>query len=265
MESQSSETPTHVVVDVVGNIGAGKSTILKEIEAIARSEASCIDILCEPIEEWRAPIAAAITDDDDDNDGAPDRPRTPLQYLYMNPKANAFAFQMFALQTRVHQQLSLARAADVIVVERNFSSDVDVFADSMLANGFMTPLQLYTYTHLKKLSKQAVSDVVFKGRRVRELTVYLRTQPRNCMQRLQRRGREEECCNISIPYLEDLHKLHERHYHNGRTATGDEELVIDMDYLCEKDGVVKTLKPSDIASTIWSHVRGVMKVLTSAA
>lgn len=38
--------------------------------------------------------------------------------------------------------------------------------------------------------------------------IYLRTVPKKCMERMQKRGRKEESA-VSLEYLKDIHELHE--------------------------------------------------------
>lgn len=235
-------------VDIVGNIGAGKSTVLSEVQKlIVEQNVNDAYVLYEPVDEWRAPILKPP------NSATHEEDKSPLQFLYEDPKQSGFAFQMLALQTRSRQQFALPSNARIVFVERNCNNAVDVFAEDMLTHGLLTPLQYHTYTHMRKLSQETLEKFVFKHQDMRMLTIYIRTEPSLCMVRILNRGRDEECANISSDYLCRLHDLHELHYYQDCNCNSAK--VIDM------DAETHTRTSMDMSRMIWDIVKRTLEDL----
>lgn len=261
---------TLLLIDVVGNIGAGKSTVLQEIDALLTGARDhCV--MCEPIEVWRSPIAPGD--------------KSSLEYLYEDTRRNGFAFQMFAQQTRFEQMLAAASSGvRTLFVERSCIGKHDVFAQDMRDTGALDALQYHTYTHMKRLSRRALQEFVAARQGVArtprvceltvcgeltvceltvcELTVYLRTRPELCLKRVMQRGRKEECDHVTHEYLLRLHALHDACYRTaiGQPDTHNSVCTIEMDYcpteVDGEDGVgIVTMSPGDIASAILDNVR----------
>jgi deoxyadenosine/deoxycytidine kinase len=198
-------------INIVGNIGAGKSTVMQEMRTVFDENPYTlgrVHIMCEPIDKWTAAMGPANP--------------SPLQELYADPSRNAFAFQMYALQTRLAQQLQAVQKKDVdiVLIERDCLASVDVFAEDMLSTGCLNDMQLFVYNDMREFGRSVIASASGPSCD-RVFTVYLRTDPNACMARIQGRGRSEECAHITADYLHRLHALHEKHYcgsHDTRNA-----------------------------------------------
>ena len=62
-----------------------------------------------------------------------------------------------------------------------------------------------------------------------QLTIYIRSHPAACMERISQRGRHEEVGRIDIDYLQELHNKHEQWC--GRC----DPVVIDIEGKCENE------------------------------
>ena len=58
--------------------------------------------------------------------------------------------------------------------------------------------------------------------------IYLRSAPNNCLERIKKRGRDNEINSITIDYLTDIHLLHEETY-NKALEKKYNILIIDVD------------------------------------
>jgi deoxyadenosine/deoxycytidine kinase len=230
-----------IILDIVGNIGAGKSTVLEHI-AKTMTTSTC-RILPEPIELWRSPIA---------------EDETPLSCLYSDPHRHGFTFQMFAMQTRLQQQLSAlsseGRSSNAIfVVERYCASIKDVFIEDAFQQGVVDAFQYHTYAHLKQFARDLIHG---KVEEVDHITIYLRTDPVKCMHRMLRRNRAEECQHVSLEYLTRLHDLHEASYCHHSSNHETQTWTIQVD---DHEGG-ETLAPEQIAQQVLQHVSALYTV-----
>jgi deoxyadenosine/deoxycytidine kinase len=207
-----------LIVDIVGNIGAGKSTVLAQIQRTWANDARChgrtAHVLCEPVDVWTAPHPFH-------QESHQDCKSSPLDCLYEDPKTHGFAFQMYAFQTRLEQLLHVPAATDVLFVERFCMSEVDVFAEAMVSQGALSAMQVLTYGHLKRTARQ-VMPRLFPRRSIRHETVYLRGQPKGCMARMRSRGRIAEVQGVPLAHVEMLHELHDARYMSG-------SIIVDID------------------------------------
>lgn len=188
-----------IFVTIEGNIGVGKSTVLELLRQ--RSDGTDVVTIAEPIDAWRSPLTP---------DGATD---TPLSMLYADPAAHGFAFQMYATHTRMEcfvRALGRRPTPSAIVMERSCMAEKDVFGTVMRPT--MDPLQWRTYQTARALVRE-MAGAVDPGHQ--DVTIYLRASPDECLKRMQRRGRPEECENVRLEYLQDLHDLHERFFFQG--------------------------------------------------
>ncbi|KAK3514486.1 hypothetical protein QTP70_018684 [Hemibagrus guttatus] len=133
-----------------------------------------------------------------------------LQMMYQDPKRWSYTFQTFSCMSRMRTQLQppptrLLETGDlaVQVYERSIYSDRYVFAQNMFELGCINSTEWAVYQDWHSfLVEQFGPKVQLEG------IIYLRASPQTCMERLRRRGREEEQ-GIQLDYLEALHKQHE--------------------------------------------------------
>ena len=155
-------------ISITGNIGCGKSVILNDLRSL-----SDVQIVEEPVEEWR-PF---------------------LEAFYTDPSKYSFQLQQEILQTYKH--IAKSQYTDMIV-ERNPFESVNVFAKVLFEDQNLT---LEEYESLKKES-------VWKPDRI----VYLRSSPEICLERSQKRNRSNEVSGIDLRYIQKIHREYERLY-----------------------------------------------------
>uniref|UniRef100_G1KSF3 deoxyguanosine kinase n=1 Tax=Anolis carolinensis TaxID=28377 RepID=G1KSF3_ANOCA len=137
-----------------------------------------------------------------------------LQMLYGKPTRWAYTFQTYACLSRVKAQLKPVSAKlheaehPVQFFERSVYSDRYVFASNLFESGDINETEWFD------------SNLELDG------IIYLRTTPEKCMERLMRRGREEEQ-GIELEYLENLHYKHETWLHE-RTMKVDFDNLKDI-------------------------------------
>jgi deoxyadenosine/deoxycytidine kinase len=179
-----------VIVSVEGNIGSGKSTFVKSMEAaFAKKGVANMKMVFvqEPVNEW-----TQIKD----NDGV-----DMLTKFYGNQEKYAFAFQMMAYISR----LSLLKRAyeensknTIIVTERSVYTDRYVFAKMLYDSKKIEEVEYQIY--LKWFNEFINELPVFA-------MVYLHTTPEVSHARVLKRAREGEA--IPLEYLKECFQYHE--------------------------------------------------------
>lgn len=180
-----------VVLSLEGNIGAGKSSLLRLLAC-----APGIRTVDEPLDTWRG--------------GADGRPNL-LNMFYADPTRWAFTFQTAAFLSRAEGAKSALRSAlakgseascRTWVLERSVQSDKQCFATNCRKTGLFTEAEWCVYNDYHTWLVNEHEDLRIDG------AVYLRAQPSTCMARLRKRGRPEEA-SVPVDYLEQLHSRHE--------------------------------------------------------
>lgn len=195
-----------VIISIEGNIGCGKSTLIKELQK--RVNANII-YLQEPVDIW--------TNISVDNISILDK-------FYEDPAKYAFSFQMMAYISR----LSIINKAikenpnAVIISERCLLTDKNVFAKMLYDSNKIDPYSFQIYN----LWFNEFYDKLPKHKHV-----YLDSKPENIQQRIISRNRKGES-NIDINYLQSCHKYHDEFLNNNDNVI----MKIDMDsYINDKN------------------------------
>jgi len=169
------------IILVEGNVGSGKSTFLDIMESWPG-----VEVFQEPVEMWRN-----INGDN------------LFQKMIINPTRWATTFQLFSTNTRV-QQYKKARQSKrpVVLLERSLFSErfcfVQMLRDNQeISNGEFSLLDRYYKMATSNLTELQVDKVV-----------YIRSHPDVLMERIKRRGRQEEE-SLSLDLLQQLHQKHE--------------------------------------------------------
>ena len=196
-----------LILSIEGNIGAGKSTFVTEIQdKLGHREDICF--LQEPVEEWKT-----ITDEDGKN---------ILERFYGDISGFSFSFQMMAYITRLS---NLKRAYEnpkykFIFTDRSLFTDKHVFAQMLYDDGQMNKID---YTIYNKWFHEFIDfSKNFKY-------IYLRTEPTTAYDRVLKRNRIEE--SIPLAYLEKCHKYHEKwlsNMENVHIVDGNHENTIEV-------------------------------------
>lgn len=178
------------IISIEGNVGAGKSSLLSAIRNKLRLEnRKDIIVLEEPVDEW-----VKI------NDGT----RNILQCLYEMPNRYAFAFQTLVAVSTMKANFRAIHEnpeAKIILCERSLLSSRGVFAEALKDDGAMNELESGVYD---ELFHEAILEWMYP-----KSTIYLRTSPEICLERIGMRGRAEEK-NIDVGWLNKYQEYYDR-------------------------------------------------------
>lgn len=200
----SNTQPTRIV-SIEGNIGGGKSTLLKKMRE-KYSNNQLIVFVDEPVDEWEN-----ITD----KNGT-----TMLELFYKDPTKHAFAFQMMAFISRLSK---LKEAVEknpnaIIITERSLHTDKMVFAEMLRDSNDIS--REHHQIYLKWFEMFAKDYPVSK-------IIYVNTPPKICYERISLRSRNGES-NIPLDYLEKCHAYHNNMINKySRNCVCEDQIVID--------------------------------------
>jgi len=190
------------IISIEGNIGVGKSTftnILNEafIESI---------VVGEPVDIWFNTVTASG--------------ENILGIFYKDIPRWAYTFQNFAYVTRMMKiQDAIQSNKDIVFLDRSLGTDKNVFEKMLYDDNLMSDIEHNMYNTWCNFYQKYVNNMnSWKY-------IYLRCNPNTSFERIKKRGREEEK-NITLEYLEKLHKYHEEWLLNVPDV-----LIID----CDKD------------------------------
>jgi len=176
-----------LLVTVEGNIGAGKSSILKKMQEkyAARTD---IVFVQEPVDIW---------------EGICDENGTKmLNLFYQNPKEHAFAFQQMAYITRISLLRKTIREnpdCKIIICERSLDADRNVFAKMLFDDGIISKVCFQIYN--------LIYDEFTSGFPIHRC-IYIDADPDVCIDRITKRARSGES-EISLEYLTKCKKYHD--------------------------------------------------------
>lgn len=179
-----------VIISIEGNIGSGKSTLVKHLRKVN------VDwiFLDEPVTEWEKVKN--------------DKGKSLLQLFYKDMPRWSYTFQNYAYITRMRKLIDITKKKynkqTYIITERSVYTDRHVFAEMLLKDGKMTQMEMNMYLNwFNLLHEFATIDHV----------VYLRTDSKKCLERINKRSRVGES-NISIEYLLSLELQHDKWINN---------------------------------------------------
>ena len=198
-----------IIISFDGNIGSGKSSIIHYFEhnfpkfCNLKTYHYKICFLDEPVNQWETIV--------DNNDG-----KNIIQKFYKNNKEYAFQFQIMAYISRLSLiKKALTEDYDIIFTERSIFTDKNVFAQMLYDYKKMTNIEYQIY--LKWFNEFA--DIIENIK-----TVYIRTSPEICLNRVLKRARPGE--NIPLDYLKDCHHYHDIWLNNPEIIESGKVLVI---------------------------------------
>lgn len=171
------------MIAVHGNIGSGKSTLIKRLSMMNETYVAYL----EPVATWQK--------------------CNLLNLLYCDPQQYAFKFQTLALITRLKQYSEFIENKNnkIMLWERGTESD-KIFQTILQKHKFLTSLEI---------------DILNEGYKPKALlNIYIRVSPEVCLHRILSRGRNEEK-DISYKYLKELHDEHERQFKDCYTIDGE--------------------------------------------
>lgn len=159
-------------IAVAGNIGAGKTTLVRKLADHYR---------------WD-PLFEAV----DHN--------PYLEDFYQDMKAWAFPTQIFFLHSRFQQMLDILSTQRTIIQDRTIHEDAHIFTRNLYESGYLSERDYGNYLALFRTMTSTV--------RPPDLLIYLRASVPRLIEQIARRGRSYET-SLSIRYLEDLNRLYE--------------------------------------------------------
>lgn len=213
------------IISIEGNIGSGKSTLLTSIKNSCNNDSNII-FLQEPVEEWESIK---------DNDGV-----TILKKFYENQKKYSFAFQMMAYISRLNllKETIEKYPNAIIITERCLNTDRYVFAKMLYDSGKMEDIEYKIYSKWFD-SFSTIQDC--------QKTIYLKTDPHICMERICKRERDGES-NIPLEYLIDCDKYHDEMINS---INKDKLLVINSNVDTDKDKNINNIWIENIRKFIY--------------
>jgi len=172
-------------ISIEGNIGAGKSTVMRALHAdyVSSQEVAFVD---EPVDRW---IAAQTSEGTRVN---------LLEAMYSGEISNP-TFQLMALATRVGPVIAALRSNRIVIAERSIWSDKTVFAENGLKDA--ATRAAYELAHAS-LSAALPSNL-------RSVLILLDVPIETALKRITQRGRPEEK-SIDGAYLKLLEEGHAR-------------------------------------------------------
>jgi len=193
------------IIAIEGNIGVGKSTFTNIIKNTYDKSL----VVSEPVDMW-----LNIKSKSDEN---------ILGLFYKDIPRWGYTFQNLAYVTRMMKiQDGIHSHKDIIFLDRSLGTDKNVFEKMLYDDKIITNIEHQMYQLWCDFYKK---NIYSKD----EFIVYLRCNPKTSYERIKKRGREEEK-NISLEYLEKLHK-----YHEDWLLSKNNVLIIDCDKDFEND------------------------------
>lgn len=187
----SSKRP--IIISIEGNIGAGKSTILEQLEKYVNSKNEInkkIMFLKEPVDIWEA-----IKDDETGEN--------ILQKFYGDPHKYAFSFQVMAYATRLRLIRKAVREnpdCDIIICERSLEADKQIFARMLSDDGVIGNVEYKIY---KQFCTEFSDEFGLSG------VIYIDADAEVCSNRINKRRREGED-SIPLDYLQKCKDYHDQ-------------------------------------------------------
>lgn len=183
----SSTRPKFICISIEGNIGSGKSTILKLLKE-TYPEWNFVD---EPVDQW-----VGLKNDEG---------KSLLECFYADKRRWSFTFQNIAVLDRYQAMNKAIEKLDphkfnVIITERSIFTDKNIFAKMLHDTDDIDQLewQIYSkwFNHIYKLYP-AIHGFI-----------YIQADPERCLERIAKRHRGGEDL-IPMKYLRKVHENHE--------------------------------------------------------
>ena len=157
-----------IILSIEGNIGSGKSTILKLLEE--NNSYNDILFLKEPVDKW-----SNVKDNSD---------ITILEHFYKDPSKYAFMFQIMAFATRMQilkDTIAENPNIKVIICERSILADKEVFANMLYNDGLIDQMGITIYN---TMANNYFKDYPLNG------IIYIDADPDVCTNRIKNRNRD---------------------------------------------------------------------------
>lgn len=181
-----------IIFSVEGNIGSGKSTLIKHLKQKLKTISDMpIVYLEEPVDIWET-----IKNKQGDN---------IIKCYYQDQKKYAFQFQMMAYITRITQLRKAVKTHRncIIITERSILTDRNVFAKMLHDNDTLDEISHQIY--LKWFDELSMNLKI-------NSSIYIKTEPETSLKRVLKRNRPGE--TLTLDYLKICHNNHENWLQN---------------------------------------------------
>lgn len=199
-----------IIISIEGNIGAGKSSLMKLLKSKLSRDVEFID---EPVDEW-----IQMKNNQGEN---------LLEVFYKNQPRWAYSFQNIAYITRMKRVIEAIQNSkkDFIIMDRSPDGDKNTFTKMLIEDGCIDKLEEEAYNKWCDLFKTYFcNNVTFHY-------IYLQCNPNTAYKRIQKRGREEEN-KIPKEYINRLHKAHEDWLLDNNEVT---KICVDQDFVNDEN------------------------------
>jgi len=194
-----------LLLSVEGNIGAGKTTILEQLQSRLANDKTVV-FLREPVDIWEG-----IKDSSGES---------ILAKFYRDPVKYAFPFQIMAYATRVASlRKIICENPDcrMVVCERSLEADRNIFAKMLFDDGLIDEVGYQIYNRFYDTYKQTgdgkvgiVDEFALSG------IVYIDADPEVCAERISKRARNGEA-GIALDYLKKCKAYHDTWLNNNNS------------------------------------------------
>lgn len=205
-----------LIISLEGNIGSGKSTLIKYLKtnfSFNRSS-DTITFIDEPVDIW-----TNITDINGEN---------IIEKYYKDQQKYAFTFQMMAYISRLSSiRNAIKNNYDIIFTERSIYTDRNVFAKMLYDSGKIEEINYQIYLKWFDEFLDDIQDIK---------VIYIKTTPEVAYNRVLKRNRQGE--SIPLEYLaqcNDYHNkwidsinIHDKLIINGDTDNRDSQFYIEI-------------------------------------
>jgi deoxyadenosine/deoxycytidine kinase len=177
-----------MIITIEGGIGAGKSTMLEICKNIQFKKPHLV--IHEDVADWTSMKE-------------PGSNKSIFDLFYEDKSRYAYVFQTYVLFSRISNLLNvlMEHPDKVIICERSFMTDLEVFAKTLYEKGDMTQMEWMVYVKWHEMARHLFNRPI-QGQ------IYLRATPETCYERIHKRQRQSENL-IDMEYLENLHQKHE--------------------------------------------------------
>ena len=188
-------TSSFYILSIEGNIGSGKSTVLKKLKE-AHPDWVFVD---EPVNEW-----LALRNENGES---------LLEVFYKDKKRWSYSFQNAAILYRYKKLREVLdnrnpSTKTIILMERCLETDSQIFCKMLHADGYIDTLEKKLYddwfAHLNAMLPPV------------NAYIYVNTEPETSYERLKVRAREGESV-IPLEYLKELHAYHKSWLYKNNT------------------------------------------------
>jgi deoxyguanosine kinase len=193
-----------IIISIEGNIGSGKSTIMKYLSSnfnnFVKSKNNNLKIcyLQEPVSKWNS-----FTDK---------KGKNIIENYYNDQKKYAFQFQMMAYISRLSQfKEAIKQNYDIIFTERSMLTDRNVFAKMLYNDEKIEEIEYKIYNAWFDEFADCLQNMKI---------YYVKTDPEICHSRIEKRSRKGEE-SIPLSYLKSCSE-----YHNKWLDTFEKKIIL---------------------------------------